>query len=206
MPIRSIITVGEGRGFVVEGPSQLWRYVITVAHCLPALPPAHGGSFQSDRTYSSLLAKLGEKPSIAAECLFVDPVSDLAVLAPPDDEVLPDEAGAYEALVDATMPLRISEMMEMAEASLLSLSGEWFGCKAERIGYALWVSAATQGIESGMSGSPILVQDMAVGVVSISSGIKDLVHTEAKAPALTECLPRWLSTELLRAAAEPLPR
>jgi hypothetical protein len=205
MPIRSIITVGEGRGFVVEGPSQLWRYVITVAHCLPALPPPHS-FFLSERTYFSLLGKLGDKPSIAAECLFVDPVSDLAVLAPPDDEVLPDEAEAYEALVDATMPMRITEMMEKAEALLLSLNGEWFGCKAERIGYALWLSDATQGIESGMSGSPILVHDMAVGVVSTSSGTKDRAHTEAKVPALTECLPRWLANELLRAVSEPLPR
>jgi hypothetical protein len=89
--------------------------------------------------------------------------SDLTVLAPPDDEVLPDQAGAYGALVDAATPLPIADMTERAEASLLSLDGEWFGCKAERIGYALWLSDAAKGIEGGMMGSPILVNDRAVG-------------------------------------------
>jgi hypothetical protein len=196
MPTSSVITVGEGRGFVVEGPSQLWRYVITAAHCLPELPSADGGSFQLKRTYVGLLGKLGETPSIACECVFVDPVSNLTVLAPPDDEVLPDQAGAYGALVDAATPLPIADMTETAEASLLSLDGEWFGCKAERIGYALWLSDAAKGIEGGMMGSPILVNDRAVGVVSTSS---PETYTEAKAPALTECLPRWLVRELLAA-------
>jgi hypothetical protein len=197
MPASSVITVGEGRGFVVEGPSQLWRYVITAAHWLPELPSADGGSFQSERTYFGLLGKPGETPSIACECLFVDPVSDLTVIAPPDDEMLPDEAGAYGALVDAATPLPIAEMTmrETLEASLLSLDGEWFGCKAERIGYALWLSDAAKGIEGGMIGSPILVNDRAVGVVSTPSASE--TYTEAKAPALTECLPRWLVRELL---------
>ena len=33
-----VITVGHGRGFVVEGAGE--RLVITAAHCLPSLPPA----------------------------------------------------------------------------------------------------------------------------------------------------------------------
>ena len=33
-----VITVGNGRGFVVEGAGE--RLVITAAHCLPSLPPA----------------------------------------------------------------------------------------------------------------------------------------------------------------------
>jgi hypothetical protein len=123
--------------------------------------------------------------------------SDLTVLAPPDDEVLPDQAGAYGALVDAATPLPIADMTETAEASLLSLDGEWFGCKAERIGYALWLSDAAKGIEGGMMGSPILVNDRAVGVVSTPSTSE--TYAEAKAPALTECLPRWLVRELLTA-------
>jgi hypothetical protein len=33
-----VITVGHGRGFVIEGAGE--RLVITAAHCLPSLPPA----------------------------------------------------------------------------------------------------------------------------------------------------------------------
>src|SRR6266704_2337028 len=44
-----VITVGHGRGFVVEGAGE--RLVITAAHCLPSLPPA-GPSFGLEaRTY-----------------------------------------------------------------------------------------------------------------------------------------------------------
>jgi hypothetical protein len=48
---KSVITVnGErgGRGFVIELYAE--RYVLTVAHCLPELPPAHGMSYTEDRT------------------------------------------------------------------------------------------------------------------------------------------------------------
>ncbi len=39
----SIVTVGDGRGFVVEGiRSDL--LVVTAAHCLPFFPPCHDGS------------------------------------------------------------------------------------------------------------------------------------------------------------------
>src|SRR5467141_2465247 len=48
-----VITVGHGRGFVVEGAGE--RLVITAAHCLPSLPPRqqpgnssqHGGDSSS---------------------------------------------------------------------------------------------------------------------------------------------------------------
>ena len=55
-----VITVGHGRGFVVEGAGE--RLVITAAHCLPSLPLA-GPSFGIEaRTYGPLLAPRGEAP------------------------------------------------------------------------------------------------------------------------------------------------
>jgi hypothetical protein len=56
----SVITVSHGRGFVVEGASE--RLVITVAHCLPSVPPALSGFGLEARTYGSLLARRGEEP------------------------------------------------------------------------------------------------------------------------------------------------
>jgi hypothetical protein len=64
---RAVITVNVGgRGFIVKGGSD--RLVITVAHCLPLLPPAVSFSFSEEKTYQDLLAPLGEQPSIWAEC------------------------------------------------------------------------------------------------------------------------------------------
>jgi hypothetical protein len=89
----SIVTVGDGRGFVVEGiRSDL--LVVTAAHCLPFFPPCHGDSELVERTYGSLLAPLGGESAISAECLFVDPIADIAVLGSPDISSLGDVAVA----------------------------------------------------------------------------------------------------------------
>jgi len=73
---RAVITVGEGRGFVVEGVRQ--RLVITAAHRLPHFPPSAAYSHLEERTYQDLLAPLGESPKVWAECLFADPIGDIA--------------------------------------------------------------------------------------------------------------------------------
>ncbi len=88
----SIVKVGGGRGFIVECRAKLppvrhlrrfvtRRLVITAAHCLGKLPPATAAAFFYERTYKSLLGHLdGSKKDIWAECLFADPVADIAVL------------------------------------------------------------------------------------------------------------------------------
>jgi hypothetical protein len=86
----AVITVGEGgRGFIVQGDRH---YVITAAHCLPEQPPPHSDSYLEERTYK-LLARLGAEPDVFAECLFADPVADIAVLGPPDDQGFPPKGG-----------------------------------------------------------------------------------------------------------------
>src|ERR1700676_4429023 len=80
---------------------------VTAAHCSPFFPPCHGASYTEERTYQALLAPLGSEPSVWAECLFADPIADLAVLGSPDNQVLFDEADAYEALVDDLPSFRI---------------------------------------------------------------------------------------------------
>jgi hypothetical protein len=82
----AVITVGDGRGFVVECDfrSHPMRIVITAAHCLPHFPPCDVGlSDQWDWTYEAVLGPLGQTPTVWAECIFVDPVSDIAVLYHP---------------------------------------------------------------------------------------------------------------------------
>jgi hypothetical protein len=106
---RAVITVGGGRGFVIQvaepNPNQKeirlmgkfrrprrWiksRVVVTASHCLPHLPPAHPAAFRHERTYQALLSPLDERiPLITTECLFADPVADIAVLSEPDDQIV----------------------------------------------------------------------------------------------------------------------
>jgi hypothetical protein len=110
---RAIVQVSDGRGFVVEGGE---RYVITAAHCLPKLPPAMSFSHTDERTYEALLGALGTKPSVWAECIFVDPVADIAVLSKPDDQACPDQADGYEELVYGAMTVEIRQCQEEEEA------------------------------------------------------------------------------------------
>jgi hypothetical protein len=76
----SVITVGAGRGFVIEGERH--RLVITAAHCLPFFPPCASISHREERTYEALLGPLGDQPTVWTECLFADPIGDIAVLGP----------------------------------------------------------------------------------------------------------------------------
>jgi hypothetical protein len=63
-----------------------------------------------ERTYNKLLSIIGEEADVAAECIFVDPVSDLAVLTSPDNQELSAEADAYDALTDSLRALRIAAL------------------------------------------------------------------------------------------------
>jgi hypothetical protein len=60
-----VVTVGHGRGFVVEGTGE--RLVITAAHCLPSLPPALPSFGLEVRTYGPLLARRANLSSTPAQ-------------------------------------------------------------------------------------------------------------------------------------------
>ena len=45
-----------------------------------------------------MLGPLGAAPTVACECLFINPIADVAVVGVPDTQTLSDEADAYRAL------------------------------------------------------------------------------------------------------------
>ena len=106
--VNATLGVGGGRGFLVEIGDE--PYVITVAHCLPTLPSAHPGSYLEERCFPSLLGPLGGEQTVWAECIFVDPISDIAVLRCPDGQELSEEAERFEELVDPIQPLPIGDI------------------------------------------------------------------------------------------------
>ena len=138
----AMVTVGSGRGFVVEArrrmppmpPLELLpfvanRLVITAAHCLPFLPPAHPFAYPQERTYSTLLGRLDAEPTAAAECLFIDPIADLAVLGAPDGQADYDD-DAYDALVEECTAVPVGTITTTAPcpAWLLMAAGRWECC------------------------------------------------------------------------------
>lgn len=196
----AVVKVGGGRGSVVRGGHD--RYIITAGHCLPSMPPCIGASHDYERTYRKLVGPLGEsKPTIWAECLFVDPVSDLAVLGGPDNQSLSKEADAYAALTESVRPLRVGGAPSKAVVYVLTLDRRWIGCVATHVGGPLWLDALPESIEGGMSGSPIVDSTgAALGVVCLDGG--------SLSPRLTYHLPSGLLAKLAKARprrADPTP-
>jgi hypothetical protein len=191
---RAVVAVELGRGFVIE--TLQTPLVITAAHCLPVFPPYGSFSCTEERTYKGILGQLGQTQSIWAECLFADPIGDIAVLGPPDDQKLPDAYEAYQALAEAMVPLGIADAPNEGPAWLLSLNGQWSRCMVRNDSGTLWISDAAAGIFGGMSGSPIIGDgETAIGVLVCSGGSGE-VHTErGPNPSLLDKLPGWLLRE-----------
>ncbi|MCP4304313.1 MAG: trypsin-like peptidase domain-containing protein [bacterium] len=182
---RAVVAVGEGRGFVVEAGGD--RFIITAGHCLPRLPPATS-FLASETVYRNLTGRLyADRRSLTVECLFVDPIADIAVLGAPDGQDLWKENEAYQGLVDVSQPLMVTAAPKDGPAKLLSLDGRWGGCTIRHDDGPLWVFDAKNGIEGGMSGSPIIAETGAIGVLVTGSGAEG-----GPQPNLMLSLPGWL--------------
>jgi len=210
------VKVGEGRGFVTKHrvrnplfssleiagekfPPRRFienRLVITAAHCLPELPPAHAASFLQERTWKLLGTLDGSKEGIPVECLFVNPVADIAVLGGPDSKVFED-SDLYEELIEAVRPLQIDKASS-GPGWVLSLENEWIRTTLELFVSVAGCSLSIDAVEGGMSGSPILNDaGRAVGVIVVgreSVSPDDTLTNErcGPQPILTRDLPGWL--------------
>jgi len=164
--------------------------VITAAHCLPRFPPCASILHDAERIYEALLGPIGQDPTASAECLFLDPIGDIAVLGPPDDQTLYNEWEAYTALMEAADPLPIADAPMSGPAWLLSLGGQWFRCNVQHNGGALWISDASERIVGGMSGSPILAEDgSAIGALCTGSCTVELIAEAVADEGQTESGP-----------------
>jgi hypothetical protein len=189
---QAIVRVGGGRGFIVA--HRRMRFVITAAHCLPVddngylkLRPALMATDWEENTYQKLLGQLGAELSVCCECLFVDPVADIAVLGGPDGQSLYEEARAYDIMVDGVKPLVIADVPRGdATAYLLSLDGELCKCTITRNRKNLIVQEGKL-IVAGMSGSPIISTDgKAIALVSASGSGMGVFNS-----VLRDNLPAW---------------
>jgi hypothetical protein len=184
----AVITVGDGRGFVVEAAGE--RLVITAAHCLPSLPPALPSFGVEARTFGPLLALRGEEPRAWAVCRFVDPIADIAVLGSPDNP----HADDYKALMGTATALSFGDSVRhpvnfWLPARLLSLDGRWFSCTIRHFGGPLWITHAAERVPGGMSGSPIVAEaGTAIGVVCATTSPRE----GGPNASLSENLPGWL--------------
>lgn len=213
----SVVKVGDGRGFIIDYRTKFkvtpleqrlklrrrfltseQRLVVTAAHCLPNLPPAIAAGTPG-RTYKDLLSSLdGSKTGVWAECLFADPIADIAVLCCPDEQQLDEQADAYHALTDEVPAVRIGKPRN-GRGWVLALSGSrWLQTTLEVLsgwwGTHLNITGPN---EAGMSGSPILndagraVGLIAIGCETVSGGVRQREKSGPQ-PILARDLPSRL--------------
>lgn len=187
----AIVRVGGGRGFYIGDERR--PLVITAAHCLPHLPPPHSASKAEERSYADLIGSLdGAEREICTECVFVDPIADVAILGEPDGDRFYDEWEAYNAFFEDRPALTIGTLDHPTQGWLLTLNGEWIEVAVDITKSRTWLSlpslsrATHDAIARGTSGSPILLGDRrVVGLISAGNMLN---------PALVQCLPARLLT------------
>jgi hypothetical protein len=212
---RSVVRVGDGRGFVVEVERR--RLVITAGHCLPKLPPAAHGHAMERGTYAKLLGSLGAKPRVWCQCLFVDPVSDLAVLGTPDEQELCDQATGYDALVDAALPLTIGSLrfvrrrkvaakvavpagLRAGRGAIKFGASYWLPPKAESAVWLLSLSGEWFSAQATSTGRWLVVDKSAAitggmsgsPIVAPDGSAVGVVSTNHSGPLLAANLPGWI--------------
>ena len=209
---QAVVKVGDGRGFVMEIPNPFRghhgtrRVIVTVGRCLPNFPHPFPSSHEQ-KTFQSLLGSLTDTaPSIAAECIFVDPITDMVVLGAPNKEKLSYDWKNFQILTQNAKTLFLGNFPQKEKVErgwLLSLDGQWRPCKVTAFVYGLarpsfYITEAAGGISGEMSGSPILLDDgKAIGALSTTLNNSEgtvCKHTieSRPQPSLKHCLPAWL--------------
>jgi len=116
-----------------------------------------------DAIYRNLRGTLeSTKLGVWAECLFADPVGDVALLGVPDNQRFEDLTDAYEELTSSVPALRVKNARRKQQAWLLGLDDEWISDRMSR--------CLAHDLEPtpGMSGSPIVASDgAAIAAVNV---------------------------------------
>ena len=156
--IKSVFKVGGGRGFLVND------CIITAAHCLPNDLPI--GMCLEPEGYPILVESFDEARKAVMYPVFVEPISDIAILRPFDDD--------YQNWCDLVAGQTSFEIAwpdpSMRTSRVLSLAADkWLPFNAQVHPRYLRLDHDDEAIVPGMSGSPIITQDnKVVGLISMS--------------------------------------
>jgi hypothetical protein len=200
----ALLTVGTGRGFLVESNRDN-PLVVTAANCLPFLPPPEITFEPDERNYPALVGHPGHERRISAWSHFIDLIANVAVLGRPcGDEYSVDWYG-FDELTNGATPMTIGDPPENdGLAWIPSLDGRWFRCIVYNMVRQLYVYERVEDFVAEMAGLPIVADDgSGIGVVSNTRHPAD-EDVLALQPRLTEALPRWLLRSSVVPASPPI--
>jgi S1-C subfamily serine protease len=191
------LTRPNGRGVLLPG-----GFILTAAHCLEWT--AEGHMALGDDHLEPIQTAGGQ--SLLLSVLAVEPVADIAVLGPPDDQRLPEQALSFDRFAVETepVPLHRREIRRNEPFGVFVLNRDrgWIEATAValRTNDPGLVLESREPIQGGASGGPVVTAaGELVGVVSWSEDPP--VHAPdrtlyGRAACPLTALPVWLVNEL----------
>jgi hypothetical protein len=179
---------GAGQCVLVEG-----GLILTAAHCVDW--DCTGKMAQGEFFLSKIKTGDGE---LIATTLAVEPVSDIAVLASPDEQALPDESAAFDELCERMAPVKLLQRTPKAREPfpvwIRTHLKTWVAGKAIYYERNCKFDYETEcEILCGTSGGPIVNHaGELVGVVSQGTTSRIQGKYASDAGLLSLALPAWI--------------
>ena len=196
---------GTGQGVLVPG-----SFILTAAHCVDW---DHNGPMALGDHYIQKIHTASGKDLIVSP-YAVEPVSDIAVLGPPDGQVFYKESVAFEEFCENTLPVSVStdtyDFGVWFPVSVLSHLGNWISGHAVQYpgdGHVRTLHITTdEPTICGTSGGPIINErGEVVGVFSNAGDVATELNIEHQCGRIGPCprphlaLPVWAWQAILKA-------
>ena len=196
--VRAIVTMSStgGKGFLVPG-----NLILTAAHCLGNCTN-EGEIILGDHFIEKVITNKGDE--LKVKPLFIELVSDIAVLGVLDAQDCGDEDEKYEAFCERTKPIPICARrftpQDKFPVHIYTHKNTWITGFAEQYyNPQFLLILANEQIERGTSGSPI-VNDVGeiVGVVSNFNEAAEVNgQCNGKAPNPYGAVPSWIIEQMM---------
>jgi Trypsin-like peptidase domain len=182
-----------GQGVLVPG-----GFILTAAHCIEW--DGSGGMALGDYYIETVKTKRGDILRVGPWA--ADPVSDMAVLGPLDDQAFGEDCAAFEEWTEATAAVPVTDVILNAGDSLpveiLSHDRGWIGGTVTRYGLGGTPRSGcvcletTKEINGGTSGGPVV--DSAGKLVGVVSNVSEggRFGFNGAIPIANLALPRWV--------------
>jgi len=176
----------EGRGILLKK-----KFIITAAHCVP-------WTSENMALYLYNYVEI-EKGNIRIKVnvMFLDPISDIAILGPADDQNLAEHYFKFYDFCKNTPVVDLAKNKYKPNNTVklyLWNRKTWIEITAQpREGNRLWCESSVK-VESGCSGGPIVNEDGQL--ISIVSVFSEGLYFNGYSPIIPMCLPKWILMQL----------